>query len=544
MTFIEAAIEVLREAGKPLSAEELTALVVERNLLSKPGANPLRSMKGRLTAELNKGAESRLQQVDEAWALANGKSAGKTKLKAKADAKADASSKAKAKAKKPAAAKESKTAARGAAKSVKAPTKTAAKATKKAPAKKGKKAAASDAETLAETPEVEAISETPTQESQAVPEPKVELSPEEAEFAEIYGEAPADTVGVAELTEYRDEKTADEDREMVPEMVAERRGRRGDRDRDRDRDRRGRRERKRRRDRSGDPDRRDQSQRAASGAEALVPADTRTALEPVPHERALEPVAPSPLALVDKAASVLRSIPDARGVPLAQLAQMMRKRRLLAQPVELALPALRSALRFDERWSHRRGLRPTITHLGRDRYGLDGSSLADGRVRAAEERFRAALMELEAATKARLGAVLGGLELDALERVVQLHLEQSGYSDLQWIKRAGRSSYATAEGPNGPLLIGARVGPEPVDRRGVGELRVGVQAKDLPSGLLICPTELSEDAQLEWEKGGKPVSLLCGAALVEALSASGVGVRWLSAPVPYLDDGLLAAIDR
>jgi len=538
MTFVEAAIEVLREAGKPLSAEELTALVVERNLLSKPGKSPLSSMKGRLTAELNKGADSRVKLTEpDVWTLADADAAV-----------AKAGTKSKAKPKK-AAAKTAKAKAAAKPTPPRAPAKKAG--AKKAAAKKAAtgEAAPAKAAGVEATTKPSAIPTTPTEEPQAEPEPKAELTPEEKEFAEVYGEAPADTVGVAALTEYRDDKTADEDREMVPEMVAERRGRR-DRDRDRDRDRRGRRERKRRRDRSGDAERREgepqrregEPQRATS--DKLVPADTHTALVEVPSERALVAVAPSPLALVDKAASVLRSMPDSRGVPLAQLAQMMRKRRLLSQPVELAIPVLRSALRFDERWSHRRGLRPTVAHMGRDRYGLDGNDLADQRVRAAEERFRAALMELEAATKARLTAVLAKLELDALERVVQLYLEQSGYSDLEWIKRAGKSGYATAEGPNGPVLIGARVGTEVVDRRGVGELRVGVQAKDLPSGLLLCPAELSDEAREEWEKGGRPVSILCGSAFVEALTSSGVGVRWLSAPVPYLDDGLLTAINR
>ena len=36
MTFIEAAIEVLKDAGEPLSVEELTERVVERDLLDKP----------------------------------------------------------------------------------------------------------------------------------------------------------------------------------------------------------------------------------------------------------------------------------------------------------------------------------------------------------------------------------------------------------------------------------------------------------------------------------------------------------------------------
>ena len=63
MTFIEAAIALLKQSRRALSAEELAQLAVDRELLTRPGKNPLRSMKTRLTAELNKGEESRIEQT-------------------------------------------------------------------------------------------------------------------------------------------------------------------------------------------------------------------------------------------------------------------------------------------------------------------------------------------------------------------------------------------------------------------------------------------------------------------------------------------------
>jgi hypothetical protein len=54
MTFIEAAAEVLRQAGKPLHYKEITELAIEKNLLSHVGKTPEVTMSHRLTAAIKK----------------------------------------------------------------------------------------------------------------------------------------------------------------------------------------------------------------------------------------------------------------------------------------------------------------------------------------------------------------------------------------------------------------------------------------------------------------------------------------------------------
>ena len=49
MNFVDTVITLLQESGKPMAAEELCDMAMERGLLDKPGSNPLRSMKTRLT---------------------------------------------------------------------------------------------------------------------------------------------------------------------------------------------------------------------------------------------------------------------------------------------------------------------------------------------------------------------------------------------------------------------------------------------------------------------------------------------------------------
>ncbi len=54
MTFIEAAAEVLRQAGKPLHYKEITEAAIAKNLLSHVGKTPEVTMSHRLTAAIKK----------------------------------------------------------------------------------------------------------------------------------------------------------------------------------------------------------------------------------------------------------------------------------------------------------------------------------------------------------------------------------------------------------------------------------------------------------------------------------------------------------
>src|SRR5579872_6949330 len=54
MTFIEAAAEVLRNAGKPMHYKEITELAIAKNLLSHVGKTPEVTMSHRLTSAIKK----------------------------------------------------------------------------------------------------------------------------------------------------------------------------------------------------------------------------------------------------------------------------------------------------------------------------------------------------------------------------------------------------------------------------------------------------------------------------------------------------------
>jgi hypothetical protein len=386
------------------------------------------------------------------------------------------------------------------------------------------------------------------------------LSSEETEIAALYGDdlsSPAIAHG-----EYSDRQTADEDRPMIPEINAreerknqwqERRERRRQRRDERDRQRQERREQNQARpghDRAGHESRPD------------LRTDGRAA-EPRPPHQPPRPAVPSPappssssfgpsgngashdaLARVgtplgDAAATVFAQLRNGQPLPVRQLAAMMRKRSLVEIDPEQLWPQLKAELLGDERSYRTLGLRPRIVYRGRDLFAP--GPVAMSQTAEAEANVAAALSRLAGATHRALAARIGKASPAGFERLIHAYLVAAGYREIAWVKRVGGISYASAIAPGlgRTVLISARAGDQAIDRRGIGELRVGVEAKGLVAGILFSAGEVSEDAERELERSGRSIAVICGDQLVAALIASGVGVVSAAAPLHYVDDQLL-----
>src|SRR5579885_2661679 len=61
MTFLEAAIEILKREGKPLHFKDLTRLAIKHNLLTVVGRDPEGTMEAQLTAALKRESEGLVQ---------------------------------------------------------------------------------------------------------------------------------------------------------------------------------------------------------------------------------------------------------------------------------------------------------------------------------------------------------------------------------------------------------------------------------------------------------------------------------------------------
>jgi restriction endonuclease Mrr len=373
------------------------------------------------------------------------------------------------------------------------------------------------------------------------PDDEVEAAPlseEEQALTEIYGEdlVPAQ----AAHTEYQDRQTRDEDRPMLPEINAREERKQHWQDRRRERRERRDRERQERQDRR---DRRDrdvpQAQPAAQQRLPLAAPAAQATPAAASTTNGHDSLARVGTPLGDAAASVFAQLRNGQPLPVRQLAAMMRKRNLVEADPEQLAPQLKAELLGDERSYRTLGLRPRIVYRGRDLFApgpVAMSVTAD-----AEAGVAASLSRLASATHRALAQRIAKASPAGFERLIHAYLVAAGYREIVWVKRVNGISYAqaTAPGIERSVLISARSGDQPIDRRGVGELRVGVEAKNLVAGMLFSTRELSEDAERELERAGRSIAVICGDQLVAALIATGVGVVSAAAPLHYVDDQLL-----
>jgi hypothetical protein len=423
-----------------------------------------------------------------------------------------------------------------------------------------------DADIIAETPaepppaEHDGSARLQRHERVEVDDPPPALSAEEAELSALYGEdlsRPAVIHG-----EYSDRLTADEDRPMMPEINArderkhqwqERRERRRQRRDERDRQRQERREHNQARPGHDRPEARPGHDRPEPRPD-LRP-DVGRGVPERPHQAPPRPATLTPVPstngadhdalarvgtpLGDAAATVFAQLRNGQPLPVRQLAAMMRKRSLVETDPEQLWPQLKAELLGDERSYRTLGLRPRIVYRGRDLFAP--GPVAMSQTAEAEANVAAALSRLAGATHRALSARIAKASAAGFERLIHAYLVAAGYRDIAWVKRIGGISYASAIAPgiDRTVLVSARSGDQPIDRRGIGELRVGVEAKGLVAGFLFSARELSEDAERELERAGRSIAVICGDQLVAALIASSVGVVSAAAPLHYVDDQLL-----
>jgi Restriction endonuclease len=409
------------------------------------------------------------------------------------------------------------------------------------------------------------------------------MSDEERELSSLYQDDLA-TTSIAH-GEFKDNKTADEDRPMSPEINARDERRRGWEDR-RERRRQEREQRRARRDggghrgpagaeRPGAGPHRPGQERAAvngSGAAALVERSARPERSPERVERnerverapAPSASAPIPIGTVGNGVTVAAAPPAAnvetlalgtpmgaatatlygqlrnvQPLPVRQLAGMLRKRGLIEGEPEQVWPQLRAELLADELAFRALGLRPRVVHRGRDLFAPGPA--AGSPVEALEGQLVTSVASIQAATHRSLLAWMAAASPAAFERLIHAYLVAVSFRELQWVKRVDGISYAqaTAPGIDRAVLISARSGAAPLDRRSIGELRVGVEAKGLPFGYLFSASGLSADAERELERPGRSIAVVCGDALVTVLMAAGIGVASTAVTVRFVDDQLL-----
>lgn len=372
-----------------------------------------------------------------------------------------------------------------------------------------------------------------------------EMLPEEV-LAREYVEELAEPAPLPIEGEVVDERTADEDRPMLKEIVA------GERDRRRQKKARGSKKERRPAKERGRDRANAQERSSPEGPAAASPAVAASAPEPAPISAVFTPsaaplAAPAqlPASLADVGVQMLRTLSDPRPVHARQLAAMALKRKLASGDPEDLWRVMQLALLDDIRARQARGLRPRVRHQPGGLFAL-ASARVEPELARVEESLERDLDVLARETRVALRRRLSKLSVAALESVARLYLERIGYRDLERIKRVESTSYLQAivsrAGVTRRLLVAVRAGGDDLPRRAVGELRAGVLAKKLEEGLLLSAARLGDEAERELGAAGPPVGTLVGDAWADELIRAGVGVVRTSMPVCYLDVDFLVEL--
>ncbi len=527
MTFLEAAIEVLRREGKPLAVTRLADLAIAHNLLSVVGRDPEATMQARLTEVLDKGpphAELMRVQPDlfglrayperpyppvregEPTAAADGEAVADTEIDEELDGPAEAEG---------TAGRGRRRRRRGGGGAARPPV-----------------AGAASVVAASATPDLEAAA------SDLVDTHDDEAAEAEAEEFEMDADGSSAAPLMVSTTGDEEITRSGEEREVRSEIM----GRRDREDRGRGR----------RPERGGKPGRPDRDRHHEKGPH-LAPARPAGASPQAPsHPQAQGTFTPAPVAagtarsLANDLYDILRS-QDGRPQHARALAQEVEKRKLLeGRPQPEVVREVRMALHGELSGRTHRGLRPRLRALGGGNYAVIDRKLDDELLHA-ERTLEVALERAQTAAVTAVRRRLSKLSPFSFEQLGRLCAESLGVERPTLVKRGEGVSYYGGERALGAfrsrVLIGVRTGEAELQRRAVGELRAGLDARGFDEGFLFALGRLSDDARDEL-RSGRAVTVYDGDSIAAFLVDRKLGVRVQYAPVPYVDVDFFAELNE
>jgi hypothetical protein len=235
---------------------------------------------------------------------------------------------------------------------------------------------------------------------------------------------------------------------------------------------------------------------------------------------------------VDAAIEVLRSQAPGRGMHVRQIADSAVRRRLIHGEPNEAWRVLRAALSSESKERLRNGLRPRIKPAGSGLFSL-ARRPPDADLEKAEMVFGEARRALRERTLAALEQRIGELSPAAFEALTRVLLQREGFGPATFVKRVEGTIYIEALRGRGfrpsKCLIALRPGMAAAGRRALGELRAGIRARNQDEGLILLAGRLADDAISEWKQPGPPVEVVDGPAMAESCIRHGLGV--ISAPI-------------
>jgi len=248
---------------------------------------------------------------------------------------------------------------------------------------------------------------------------------------------------------------------------------------------------------------------------------------------------------IDAAIEILRGQSPGRGVHVRQLADAAVRRRLVHGEPNEAWRVMRTALAAEPRERLRAGQRPRVRAAGSGLYAL-ARRPPDTELERAEHVFGEARRALRERTGAALERRIAELPAPAFEALARVLLQREGFGPTTFVKRVEGTIYVEALRGRGSrpsrCLVGLRAGGTAAGRRAIGELRAGIRARNQDEGLLLLAGRLADDAIAEWKQPGAPLEIADGQAVVETCIRHGIGVINSMVSVDFVDADFFAEL--
>jgi hypothetical protein len=275
-------------------------------------------------------------------------------------------------------------------------------------------------------------------------------------------------------------------------------------------------------------------------ASAASPAGEGTSATPAQQGRKIT----SP---IDAAIEILRAQSPGRGLHVRQIADAAVRRRLIHGEPNEAWRVMRAALAAEGKERLRAGQRPRVRSAGSGLYAL-ARRPPDSDLERAEFVLGEARRALRERTLAALEQRLAELSPAAFEAVARVLLQREGFGPATFVKRVEGTIYLEALRGRGfrpsRCLIALRPGAAAAGRRALGELRAGIRARNQDEGVLVLAGRLADDAIAEWKQSGAPVEVVDGPAMAETCVRHGVGVIGAVVNVEFVDADFFAEISE
>jgi HB1, ASXL, restriction endonuclease HTH domain/Restriction endonuclease len=250
---------------------------------------------------------------------------------------------------------------------------------------------------------------------------------------------------------------------------------------------------------------------------------------------------------VDAAIEILKGQSPGRGVHVRQIADSAVRRRLVHGEPNEAWRVMRAALASESKERLRAGLRPRIKSAGSGLFALSRRS-PDADLEKAEYVFGEARRALRERTLAALEQRLGELTAPSFEAVARVLLQREGFGPATFVKRVEGTIYVEALRGRGfrpsRCLIALRPGVTSAGRRALGELRAGIRARNQDEGLLLLAGRLADDGISEWKQPGQPIEVVDGPAMAETCVRHGIGVISAAVAVDLIDADFFAELSE